>query len=237
MCACMGIHGWIHMVPLRKKLAYYTHSHARMFTVARPYVLHRTHACECIHFLLYTIVRVCRKLRRISHLCSHQLKCQACASVFISSVIGFSASSPSGVGLRLPFSLLLLFAWECALGSWRWSVHSDYVKQRILFYHQLGKRFIQITLCLAEEGHTATKIGVCKYIHRYKETGMISRTPGSRKASKFTADAKKIIEKQIEKDDEMTGKELQKLLAKNDIQVALSKWNRRVAPPYADISS
>ena len=52
---------------------------------------------------------------------------------------------------------------------------------------------------------------------------MISRTPGSRKASKFTVDAKKIIEKQIEKNDEMTGKELQKLLAKNDIQVALSK--------------
>ena len=78
------------------------------------------------------------------------------------------------------------------------------------------------------------KIGVCNYIHRYKETGMISLMPEIGKASKFTADAKKIIEEQIEKDDETIGEELQKLLAKNDIQVASLKRNCRVAPPYAD---
>ena len=101
-------------------------------------------------------------------------------------------------------------------------VYSDYVKQRILFYRWLGKSFVQITRCLAEEGHATTKVGVCQFIRRYEETGMISCTPGSGKASKFTADAKKIIEEQMEKDDEMTGVELQKLLAKNDIQVASS---------------
>ena len=34
-------------------------------------------------------------------------------------------------------------------------VYSDYVKQRILFYHRLGKSFVHITRCLAEEGHEA----------------------------------------------------------------------------------
>ena len=63
------------------------------------------------------------------------------------------------------------------------------------------------------------KIGVCKFIHHYKETGIISLMPGSRKASKFTVNAK-IIEERMERDDEMTGIELLKLLAKNDIQVA-----------------
>ena len=33
--------------------------------------------------------------------------------------------------------------------------------------------------CLAEEGHATTKVGVCKFIRRYEETGMISRMPGS----------------------------------------------------------
>lgn len=36
----------------------------------------------------------------------------------------------------------------------------------------------------------------------------------SRKASKFTTDAYKIIKEQVEKDDEMTGVKLQKLLGK-----------------------
>ena len=136
-------------------------------------------------------------------------------------MIGFSASSPSVVGLRLPFSLFVVGCSRVCPRQLK-MVYSDYVKQRILFYRRLGKSFVQITRCLAEEGHATTKIGVCKFIRRYEETGMISRTPGSGKASKLTADAKKIIEEQMEKDDETTGVELQKLLAENDIQVASS---------------
>ena len=64
-----------------------------------------------------------RKLQRISLLRRRQLRCQASASAFIPSVIGFSASSPSVVGLRLPFPLFVrsgsallsaLAARECA---------------------------------------------------------------------------------------------------------------------------
>ena len=43
-------------------------------------------------------------------------------------------------------------------------LYSDYVKWRILFYHRLEKSFIQITRCLAEEGHATVKIGICKFI-------------------------------------------------------------------------
>ena len=39
-------------------------------------------------------------------------------------------------------------------------VYSDYLKQRILFYHQLGKSYADISLCLSEEGHKASKLGV-----------------------------------------------------------------------------
>ena len=136
-------------------------------------------------------------------------------------MLGFSASSPTVVGLRLPFSLFVVGCSRVCPRQLK-LVYSDYVKQRILFYRRLGKSFVQITRCLAEEGHATTKVDVCKFIRRYEETGMISRTPGSGKASKFTADAKMIIEEQMEKDDETTGVELQKMLAKNGIQVASS---------------
>ena len=51
--------------------------------VAHPYILHRMHIRGCVHFHLYAIVRARHKLRRVSHLCHRQLRCQACASVFI----------------------------------------------------------------------------------------------------------------------------------------------------------
>ena len=64
--------------------------------VAHPYVLHQTHKCGCICFHLYTVVWA-----------------------FIPSVIGFSASSSSVVGLRRPFSLFVIGCSRCAHGSWR----------------------------------------------------------------------------------------------------------------------
>ena len=88
-------------------------------------------------------------------------------------MIGFSASSPSVVGLRLPFPLFVivtvaLFCLRSLLESAPAPVkmiYSDYVKQRILFYRRLGKSFVQITRCLAE-GHVMTKVGVYEFIRR-----------------------------------------------------------------------
>ena len=90
-------------------------------------------------------------------------------------------------------------------------VYSDYVKWRILFYCCSGKsyEFEGIVRNLAEEGHAATKTGVCKFLRCYKETGTIARAPGSGHVSEMTAEAKRVVEEQMEQDDETTGKELQ----------------------------
>ena len=48
-------------------------------------------------------------------------------------------------------------------------VYSDYVKQRILFYRRLGKSYGDVSLCLFEEGHKASKLGVYKFLKRYQE--------------------------------------------------------------------
>lgn len=94
-----------------------------------------------------------------------------------------------------------------------------------MFYRRLGNSFIQITCCLAEEVHVTAKIGVCKFIHHYKETGMIScmREAGSGKASKFTADGKRTIEEQMEKDNKTTGVEYRTCWLK-----VTFKWLRRL---------
>ena len=46
-------------------------------------------------------------------------------------------------------------------------VYSDYVKQRILFYHHSGKSLQQIVQSLAEEGHVDTKASLARLLRRY----------------------------------------------------------------------
>ena len=96
-------------------------------------------------------------------------------------------------------------------------VYSAYVKQRILFYRQLGKSFVAISLHLTEEGHKTSKMGVYKFLKRYQETETISRRPGSGQASKIFK-AKHIIDQQMTKNIESTGMELQNILAKDGIR-------------------
>ena len=68
---------------------------------------------------------------------------------------------------------------------------------------------------LAEEG-------VYKFIWHCEETGSITCVPGSSQIAKKTTETVGIFKEQMEKDDETMGKELQKLLAKNDINIALA---------------
>ena len=110
-------------------------------------------------------------------------------------------------------------------------VFSDYQKQRILYYWRLGKSHAEIACRLTEEGRTATKVGVLKFLRRYKQTGTHSRRPGTGKASKTTDNTKRIIEEQMNKDDETTGCELQKLLSKHGITVCAStalRWRQQL---------
>ena len=103
------------------------------------------------------------------------------------------------------------------------------MKQRILFYRRLGKSYIQISRCLSEEGYATTKVGVYKFMKRYEERGIISRAPGRGQTTLLTADAEKIIEEQMSRDDETTVLELQKLIARSGVQVDTStalRWRK-----------
>ena len=59
-----------------------------------------------------------------------------------------------------------------------------------------------------------------QFIQCCEETGAIAHAPGSDQTWKKITEAKRIIEDQMKKNDETLGKELQKLLTKNDISVA-----------------
>ena len=110
-------------------------------------------------------------------------------------------------------------------------VFSDYQKQRILYYRRLGKSHAEIARRLTEEGRRATKVGVLKFLRRYEQTGTHSRKPGTGKASKMMDNAKRIIEEQMNKDDETTGCELQKLLSKDGITICAStalRWRQQL---------
>ena len=108
-------------------------------------------------------------------------------------------------------------------------VYSDYVKQRILVYYRSKKSCAQIARCLTEEGYSVTKVGVLKFLRRYKETGSISRKPGTGRVSKVTAGIRDIIEKQMDKDGETTGKELVKTLKAEGVEASVSsllRWRK-----------
>ena len=108
-------------------------------------------------------------------------------------------------------------------------VYSDYVKQRILVYYRSKKSCAQIARCLTEEGYSVTKVGLLKFLRRYKETGSISRKPGTGRVSKVTAGIRDIIEKQMDKDGETTGKELVKTLKAEGVEASVSsvlRWRK-----------
>ena len=67
-------------------------------------------------------------------------------------------------------------------------------------------------------GYSVTKVGVAKFLHRYTETGSISRKPGTGWASKVIASTRDTIESQMEKDGETTGKELVRILKAEGVQ-------------------
>ena len=53
-----------------------------------------------------------------------------------------------------------------------------------------------------EEEVVVTRVGVHKFIEQYKRIRRISRKPGSGRPSKVTDEIKKIVDDQMEKDDE-----------------------------------
>ena len=101
-------------------------------------------------------------------------------------------------------------------------VYSSYVKQRILRYWSEGLRAPSIAKKLLEEEVVVTRVGVHKFIEQYKRTGRISRKPGSGRPSKVTNEIKKIVDDQMENDDETSAVQLHSLLVNKGYKISLA---------------
>ena len=77
-------------------------------------------------------------------------------------------------------------------------VFSSYKKQRILYFYLKGYKAPTISCLLREEKLITSRVGVAKFLRKYKETGCISRTTGSGRPSKITEETK------MREDDETT---------------------------------
>ena len=90
--------------------------------------------------------------------------------------------------------------------------YSDYKKQRIIYWHTKGLRAPLICSKLASEGLPTTRQGIHKFLRKVEETGTIAQRPGSGRPSKVAGVVEQIIDTQMNKDDETTVAELQRLL-------------------------
>ena len=91
-------------------------------------------------------------------------------------------------------------------------VYSSYEQQRILYYYSRGIRSSTIVKILREEKMKASKKGVSKLIKKYIETGSLGRRPGSGRPTKITPAILTIVEDQIQRYDETTAVQLQRIL-------------------------
>ena len=91
-------------------------------------------------------------------------------------------------------------------------VFSDYIKQRIVFYYHGRLKPPTIARCLSEEGITASRMGIHKFLRKYTTSGSIARRQGSGRRSKLTDDIKKLVDEKMHEDDETTAMQLHQML-------------------------
>ena len=91
-------------------------------------------------------------------------------------------------------------------------VYSNYIKQRILYWHGKGLKAPSIYKKLSSEGLSCSTRGIRKFIVKYKAMGLIRRKRGSGRLSKVTEEAEAIIEGQTQANNETTVAKLQRLL-------------------------
>ena len=83
-------------------------------------------------------------------------------------------------------------------------VYSTYKQQRILFHYLQGHKAPTICRLLQEEHLGASRVGIDKFLKKFRETGTIARRPGSGRPSEVTAEIKSLVEAQMRLDDEMS---------------------------------
>ena len=71
-----------------------------------------------------------------------------------------------------------------------------------------------------DEGVKVSRFCVHKFIQHYSECGSIDRKAGSGRPSKITTQVKRLLDQQIEKDDETTAYQLHHMFIENGIQIS-----------------
>ena len=87
-------------------------------------------------------------------------------------------------------------------------VYSEYKKQRIIDLYQRGLSSSEISKALIEENLTSTRQGVLKFIKRFVKSGSIQCKSGSGRPTKITDDVMRLVDEQMEPDDETTAMHL-----------------------------
>ena len=100
-------------------------------------------------------------------------------------------------------------------------VFSAYEKERMIYYYCKGMKAPTIRRKLLEEGIVASREGIHKFLSRFLECGSILRQPGSGRPSKITAEIKKIVDDQMELDDETTAHQLHSILTNMGYNISL----------------
>ena len=93
-------------------------------------------------------------------------------------------------------------------------VYSNYKQQRIIYHSSLGKRSTTIAKDLKEDLNASRS--------KYHTTGSIGRQPGPGSLMKITIQVLELVEQQMEKDDETTAIQLQKILVDNGYTLSLT---------------
>lgn len=105
---------------------------------------------------------------------------------------------------------------------------SDYVKKRILFYHNERLLPSKIQKELEKEGIKANRVGIWKFLQRFQASGAIERKPGSGRWRKADSAVEVVIEAQMKQDDEKTSQQLQRTLAAggHSLSTHTIRWSR-----------
>ena len=91
-------------------------------------------------------------------------------------------------------------------------MYSLYKRQKIVYLFSKGNKPPTIARLLGEEGLSASRRGIAKFLAKYLATGSIGRRPTSGRLSKVTAEVKAIIDNKMTVDDETSAYQLHRLL-------------------------
>ena len=82
--------------------------------------------------------------------------------------------------------------------------YSNYLKQRVLVYHDHGLSPRAIADALAGKGMSATRQGIAKLLARYSRTGSLARAEGSDRPAKVSPTVQAVVDEQMRTDEETT---------------------------------